>query len=49
MKKDGLAVEAEGDLVQRRQVSPIIVVPSQTQKRKEEFSLGISYQRLLAR
>ena len=30
--KDGLAVEAEGDLVQRRPVSPIIVVPSQTQK-----------------
>ena len=23
MKKDGLAVEGEGDLVQRRQVSPI--------------------------
>ena len=32
MKKDGLAVEGEGDLVQRRPVSPIIVVPSQTQK-----------------
>ena len=34
MKKDGLAVEAEGDLVQRRQVSSIIVVPRQTQKRR---------------
>ena len=33
MKKDGLAVEAEGDLVQRRPVSPIIVVPSQIQNR----------------
>ena len=27
MKKDGLAVEAEGDLVQGRQVSSITVVP----------------------
>jgi hypothetical protein len=27
MKKDGLAVEAEGVLVQGREVSPIIVVP----------------------
>ena len=34
MKKDGLAVEGEGDLVQRRQVSSIIVVPRQTQKRR---------------
>ena len=25
MKKDGLAVEAEGDLVQRRQVSSVMV------------------------
>ena len=24
MKKDGLAVEAEGDLVQKRQVSPVM-------------------------
>ena len=34
MKKDGLAVEAEGVLVQRRQVSSVIVVPRQTQKRR---------------
>ena len=34
MKKDGLAVEGEGDLVQRRQVSSIIVVPRKTQKRR---------------
>ena len=45
MKKDGLAVEAEGDMVQVRQVSPIIVVPSQTQKRwgcaaYENISIG---------
>ena len=40
MKKDGLAVEGEGDLVQRRQVSPIIVVPSQTQKRWGWMELG---------
>ena len=33
MKKDGLAVEGKGDLVQGRPVSSIIVVPSQTQKR----------------
>ena len=33
MKKDGLAVEGEGDLVQRRQVSSMFVVPSQIQNR----------------
>ena len=33
MKKDGLAVEGEGVLVQGRPVSPIIVVPSQIQNR----------------
>ena len=33
MKKDGLAVEGEGVLVQERRVSSIIVVPRQTQKR----------------
>ena len=41
MKKDGLAVEAEGVLVQRRPVSPIIVVPSQTQKRWGWGSTGL--------
>ena len=33
MKKDGLAVEGEGDFVQGRQVSSIIVALRQTQKR----------------